>query len=189
MSLTTVEAQVADYEAAVLTTADRQFYRRGIAAVTMADIRDDAGVSLRRLYSLYPSKAELVSAWLEFRHRRWMANFTSLVDSRIAEGDSPVDAVFAELETWMLETDFRGCGFINTHAEASELTDEQRSIIGMHKRSLADYLATIITADGDAADGIAPLVDGAIVQASIFRNTEPIRAAHRLARHVENNRS
>lgn len=186
MSGSTDTRELSGYEAAILETADRQFYTRGVTAVTMADIRDDAAVSLRRLYSLYPSKTELISAWLEFRHRRWMAQFTGLVETRIAAGDTPIDAVFAALEAWMLETDFRGCGFINTHAEASELTDEQRTIIRAHKRALTEFLQAIT---GEIGEGLGPLVDGAIVQASIFRTIEPIRAAHRLATHVESNRS
>ncbi len=173
---------------AILGAADRLFYSRGIAAVTMAEIRDDAKVSLRRLYSMYPSKSDLVAAWLDFRHSRWMTLYTGLVDADIAAGSAPVDAVFAAIETWMLETDFRGCGFINTHAELSELSDEQRTIIRMHKRALADYLqriAPIRDRVGGELHDLAPLVDGAIVQASMFADIAPIRAARRMAAHLE----
>jgi len=34
----------------------------------MAEIRDQANVSLKRLYGIYPSKRELVTAWLDARH-------------------------------------------------------------------------------------------------------------------------
>ena len=54
---------VDDAERAILETADQLFYERGIALVTMADVRDAAGVSMRRMYQLYPSKADLVAAW------------------------------------------------------------------------------------------------------------------------------
>ena len=68
--------------AAVLQSANEVFYARGIAGVGMADIRDDSGVSLRRLYGLYPSKRELVTAWLTARHTTWMDWFESSVDRR-----------------------------------------------------------------------------------------------------------
>ena len=72
--------------AAVLQSANEVFYARGIAGVGMADIRDEAGVSLRRLYTLYPSKRELVTAWLTDRHSTWMEWFTGSVDQRRATG-------------------------------------------------------------------------------------------------------
>ncbi len=79
---------------------------------------------------------------------------------------------------WLISTDYRGCGFINTHAESSELTDDHRRIVRDHKAALARYLGSILT-QGDA---VAVVVDGAIVQAAIFRSTEPIDLARRAAR-------
>lgn len=164
-------------ERATLAAADDLFYNRGVAAVTMSDIRDRSNVSLRRLYSEYPSKSDLVSAWLRHRHHEWMTDFVGRVEDRMRDGDAPVDAVFVALETWMTATGFRGCGFINTYAEASALTDEQRVIIRSHKSALASYLTTLIR-EGEA---MAVIVDGAIVQAAIFRTAAPIHHAHRAA--------
>lgn len=163
---------------ASLTAADELFYGRGVVAVSMAEIRDRSGVSLRRLYSLYPSKSDLVAGWLRHRHESWMAGYSGRVEGRLARGDEPVDAIFTALEVWMTETGFRGCGFINTHAESSELTDQHRSIIRDHKRSLAAYLDTLVPNGAT----VAVIVDGAIVQASIFCNTEPIQLARHAAR-------
>lgn len=171
----TIDDQAA--EAALLTVADELFYQRGVGAVSMAEIRDRSGVSMRRLYSLYPSKSDLVVRWLEHRHETWMAGFRQRVERRLANRDSAADAIFSALAEWMTETNFRGCGFINTHAEYAELTDAHRSVIRGHKRSLADYLESL-TPHGRA---LAVLVDGAIVQASIFASTEPIQTARQAA--------
>ena len=48
----------------VLQAADELFYAHGIGGVVMSDIRDVSGVSMRRLYAMYPSKSGLVVAWL-----------------------------------------------------------------------------------------------------------------------------
>lgn len=158
--------------------ADDLFYVHGIAGVSMAQIRDRSGVSLRRMYSICPSKSDLISLWLRARHRVWMDGFSAAVSRNIAADSGPTDAVFDALTSWMTETNFRGCGFINTHAESSELSKEHVEIIRAHKRSLATYLSSI-SVDGDA---LAVLVDGAIVQASIFGSVEPITHARRAAR-------
>lgn len=165
---------------ASLHAADELFFERGVAGVAMAEIRDRSGVSLRRLYSMYPSKSDLVASWLHHRHHLWMKRFSDHVDRRLDQGDDPIDAAFSALEAWMTDTNFRGCGFINTFAESSELTDKQHEIIRSHKRALATYLGTLTP----AAPEIAVLVDGAIVQAAIFGNAEPIHAARRAARVV-----
>lgn len=159
--------------AALQQATDELFYQRGIVAVSLADVRDASGVSLRRIYSLCPSKADLVALWLRARHRTWMAMLADRVDERLAADRSPADAVFDAVAEWMADTDFRGCGFINTHAESSELTDEHLEIIQDHKRAVAAYLETV-TGQGAAT---AVLLDGAIVQAAMFRTTDPIEHA------------
>jgi len=114
-----------------------------------------------------------------------MAGFAALIAERTESGNKPVDSIFAALELWMTETEFRGCGFINTHAESSNLTDEQLEIVRSHKEALASYLETL-TPEGRA---IAVVVDGAIVQAAIFGSAEPIQRARRAARALASTRS
>ena len=68
----------------VLRAADKLFYAHGIGGVVMSDIRDASGVSMRRLYVMYPSKSELVAAWLTDRHDTWMAWFASSVERHVS---------------------------------------------------------------------------------------------------------
>lgn len=166
-----------DARVAVLAAADALFYERGIAAVPMADIRDRSGVSLRRMYSMFPHKADLVTGWLENRHESWMAMFTTGIDGRLAAGEAPVDAVFGSLTAWLIATDFRGCGFINTLAETGVVTDRHREIIRHHKQALIGLLGQFT----DQQDALAVVIDGAIVQASVFGSAGPVDAARHAA--------
>ena len=158
-------------------TADRLFYPAGVNGVSLAAIRDDSGLSFRRIYKICPSKDDLISLWLRTRHQSWSSAFAEVVDRELAAGSTPVDAVFNTVRAWMLETNFRGCGFINTYAEIAEPTDEHVEIIRDHKHSFATYLDRIVV-HGDA---LAVLIDGAIVQASMFSSLEPIERARSLA--------
>ena len=164
-------------ERAVLDTADELFYREGIAAVTMARIRDRSGVSLRRLYSMYPAKADLVTGWLEHRHGTWMTWFEAEVARLTHAGATPVDAIFDALTVWLESSEFRGCGFINALAETAELTSEHEVLIRQHKQALIDHLASFTP----QAEALAVVVDGAIVQAAVFKGVEPLAAARRAA--------
>ena len=172
--------------AAVLRSANDVFYARGIAGVGMADIRDESGVSLRRLYHLYPSKSELVAAWLRDRHTTWMEWFTGSVDRRAAEGREPLLAAFDAIAEWAATPGYRGCAFVNSAAETAEIDDTHREIVAAHKQGLVTYLVSLATAGGYALPDrlgrmIAVLLDGAMVESAVLSSPEPIAAAEAAA--------
>ncbi len=173
-------------ERAILDVADALFYKRGLALVTMAEVRDGAGVSLRRLYTLYPSKRDLVAAWLNDRHVTWMLWFTSAVDKRTRRGADALIATFDALREWSSSPSYRGCAFLNSIAETSEIDDEHRAIVANHKRELIAHLGALATRDHPNAPkwlpaAIGVLIDGAIVQSAVFGNAAPIHAAKQAA--------
>jgi hypothetical protein len=57
----------------LVEAADRLFYARGVQAVGMDAVRAEAGVSLKRIYALFPSKDDLVTAVLRHRSALWDA--------------------------------------------------------------------------------------------------------------------
>ena len=172
---------VDDARRRVLDAADELFAPLGIGAVTMADVRDRSGVSMRRLYSLHPTKADLVAAWLRHRHERWLDWFDDEIHRRTSAGSTATDAVFDALADWLETTGFRGCAFVNTLAETGGLDDETRRIISHHKRSLVEHLAR----HSEHAAELGVLVDGAITRSAVFASTEPCRIAAHIARTLE----
>ena len=174
---------------AILDAADDLFYARGLAVVTMSDVRDASGVSLRRLYSIYPSKADLVDGWLRDRHATWMRWFVDAVDRLAKRGKSSLVATFDALAEWASEPGYRGCAFLNSIGETSEIDDRHREIVADHKRQLVAHLGSLATRDHPGSSkwlphAIGVLVDGAIVQSVVFGGVEPIRAARVAAQHL-----
>jgi AcrR family transcriptional regulator len=53
----------------ILETADRLFYRQGIRAIGVDTIAAETGISKRTLYNYFPSKDELIIAYLSRRIR------------------------------------------------------------------------------------------------------------------------
>lgn len=173
----------------MLDAADELFYERGIGGVGMAEVRDAAGVSLRRLYGLHPSKRDLVAAWLRDRDERWMRWFTSAVERRVAGGADGAVAVFDALREWAASPRFRGCPFINAMAEVNEIDDEHRAIVAAHQRAVLAFVRELVERHHpDVAEwvptAISVLVDGAIVQASIVGDDSPIVAARAAAQRL-----
>lgn len=166
----------------LLTAAEELYYSRGIGAVGMDDVRDAAGVSMRRLYQLYPSKQHLVAAYLDARDARWRARVAAHVDG---VGDDPrarVLAVFDWLGIWFAEPDFRGCAFINAFGELGDGAPLVLAAVRRHKELFRDYLGELAAAyaggDGGARLGawLVLLAEGAMTAASI--GTDPAAAAN-----------
>lgn len=166
----------------VLRAADSVFYAHGVAGASVADVRDAAGVSLKRLYGLYPAKRDLVAAWLETRHETWMTWFATAIDRIAATGTNPLLATFDAVGEWAASPGYRGCAFVNTAAEASATDDGHRAIIAAHKQALIDHLAERARSVGyrnprRLGATIAVLLDGAIVEAAVLGSPAPIAAA------------
>ena len=166
----------------ILRSADQLFYERGIVGVGMADVRDSAGVSLRRLYSVYPSKSDLVAAWLEDRHQTWMKWFAESVDRQVEDGAEPVMALFGAIEEWAASPGYRGCAFLNAIAETTEIDDQHRAIVAAHKRALLEHVSVVVHGAYPSvpdwfASALGVLIDGAVVDSAVFGSLAPIADA------------
>jgi AcrR family transcriptional regulator len=162
----------------VVDAADELFYTRGIRAVGMDDVRTAAGVSLKRLYSLFPGKDSLVLAVLHKRHAMWTDGLSAAVDA----ADDPRDkllAVYDYLAQWFAEDTFRGCGFINAFGELGPTSPEVAAYAREHKRTFQDQLAALVAdagVDPSLAPQLALLAEGAQTTAAI--EGSPDAAAH-----------
>lgn len=176
-----------DERVLLLDAAERLFYRRGVQAVGIDDIRAESGVSLKRLYQLFPSKDHLVVAFLERRDARWRGRLAAFVDARTRDGADPVDrilAVFDWLGEWFAEPGFRGCAWINSSGELGGVSETVVALARAHKTAFRAYLAGLVAEAGlgpDVTDGLVLLAEGAMVTAGIFGTPEPAVHAGRTA--------
>ena len=162
----------------VLAAADRLFYARGIQAVGMDQVRAEAGISLKKLYSVYPSKDALLVDVLKHRTRQWDAGLAETA----ASVDSPRDkllAIYDFLDGWFTQDDFRGCAFINSFGELGAVSPEVAAVARSQKSNFQHYVATLVDEVG-APSSLAPqlsiLAEGAQTTAAI--SGTPDAAAH-----------
>jgi AcrR family transcriptional regulator len=101
----------------ILATADRLFYDEGIHAVGIQRIIAESQVTRVTLYRHFPSKDDLISAYLERRAQYDRDQVGGII---AAHADDPRGAL-TELATALTRDDFaavrRGCPFINASAE------------------------------------------------------------------------
>ncbi len=102
----------------ILDTAYELFSARGIRAVGTNEIIERAGVAKATLYSHFPSKNDLVLAFLEQREQRWTHAF--VVAEARRRGSTPAEqllAIFDVFDEWFEREDFEGCSFVNVLLE------------------------------------------------------------------------
>lgn len=154
----------------ILAAAEDLYYRRGYAAVGMDELRTAAGVSLRRLYALFPSKTDIIAAVLRRKHDEWGSGLAAAVR---AAGDEPrarLLAVYGHLEEWFCADDFRGCAFINAFGELGGTHPDVAQIVREHKASFQEQMATLATdvgAQPALASQLSILAEGAQTTAAI----------------------
>lgn len=141
----------------ILAAAEELYYRKGYAAVGMDELRSAAGVSLRRLYALFPAKADIVEAVLARRHAEWEAGLTAAVAAAGSDPRARLLAVYGYLEDWFCTDSFRGCAFINAFGELGGTNPEVASIVRGHKASFQAYMADLVTDAGAPASLAAQL--------------------------------
>jgi AcrR family transcriptional regulator len=154
----------------ILSAAEELYYRKGYAAVGMDELRSAAGVSLRRLYSLYPSKNEIVTAVLERKHAEWEGALTSAVADAGPDARARLLAVYGYLEEWFCAEGFRGCAFINAFGELGGTHPEVARIVREHKASFQQYMAGLVEGIGapeSLAAQLSILAEGAQSTAAI----------------------
>lgn len=112
---TTVEP---DARERVLETAYELFSRHGIRGVGVDEVIARAGVAKATLYRHFPSKDELVLAFLERREQRWTRGWVEQEAQR--RGSNPEQqllAIFDLFDEWFHRDDFEACSFINVLLE------------------------------------------------------------------------
>src|SRR5882762_2902576 len=163
----------------ILETADRLFYGQGIRVVGVDTIAAEIGISKRTLYNYFPSKDELIVAYLS---RHFVQAKTS--DRPVLE---QILRYFDWLERWFASDTFRGCPFVNAVAELGDPTHPGAKMAVAFKEQrrlwLRDALARLNVADPDGlATQVAILVEGAIIAALIRGDPGMAGAAKAAAR-------
>ena len=150
----------------VLSTATRLFYQDGIRATGIDRVIGEAKVAKASFYHHFPSKRDLVNAFLDQRHRNWMSWYAAAVENQLpTEGFA---AVGTALFDWFDLPDFRGCAFINSWVEFG--ADFPAAFD--HKQELKQFVEGVagrleLNDPAKAAVSAMVVIEGAIVRAQM----------------------
>ena len=120
----------------ILATAFELFYARGIRGVGIDLIIARSGVAKATFYKHFPSKDDLVVAYLDTVDGVWSGQLRAAAD---AAGPEPADqlvGMFDALANACRREGYRGCAFINAAAESQPGT-------AVHDRTVAHKSAVL----------------------------------------------
>lgn len=151
----------------LLATASRIFYADGIHAVGVDRVIAEAGVTRATFYRHFPSKEDLVVAYLEREDAALRGMFSAAaehIDDPRAMLEAIIDGIAADIE----HGHTRGCPFINASAEYPDPESAVRRTVRAHRDWFAGTLAAALAAAGrtdaeDRARGLVLLRDAALV--------------------------
>ncbi|GAA3642765.1 TetR/AcrR family transcriptional regulator [Nonomuraea antimicrobica] len=149
----------------VLETAGRLFYAEGIHSVGVDRIIAAAGVAKATFYHHFPSKDELVRAYVTAQSA---AQRAMVEEMRAEPSRDRLRAIFAFMCEFGSGPGYRGCAFLNTAAEYPDPAHPVRLAVAEHRRWIRDLFRDLLAADGDpgaerTADILLLLRDGLVV--------------------------
>lgn len=102
----------------ILAASYRLFARRGILGVGVDEVIERSHVAKATFYKHFPSKNDLVLAYLDRREREWTIGLVEAGSEK--RGDTPEErllAIFDVFEEWFASDDFDGIAFITVLLE------------------------------------------------------------------------
>lgn len=171
----------------ILETASALFYSQGIKATGVDTIVKAAGTTKMSLYKYFPSKDDLVIAFLRKRDEDFSHWFVGQVNMKASRPKDKLLAIFDVIEEWLEIPEFRGCAFINASAEFPAENNPVHRVSAEFYDKFRNYIAeqarTAHAEDAESlADQLALLIEGAIVSEQMKRHSGAIESARRAAR-------
>ncbi|MGH8157363.1 MAG: TetR/AcrR family transcriptional regulator [Rhodanobacter sp.] len=152
----------------ILLAAHDLFYREGIRATGIDRVIAEADVAKLTFYRHFPSKNDLVLAFLDHRHERWMAWFNEALARHRPSSGNALAALVPTVAEWLRDEQFRGCAFLNAVGELGGTLPEVVATCHRHKQEMTATIAKLLPASRQRtrqANAIAIAVDGAITHA------------------------
>ena len=171
----------------IIQAADALFYGEGIRSASMDATAAKASVTKRTIYYHFPSKDDLIAAYLTARDEPTFARQAAWLDE--TKGDLPeqVLGLFENLARVMNTPRWKGCGFIRAAAELAGTPGHPALKIGSaHKKRVEAWLEGRIATTGLSepalrARQVMILLDGAAAQVLIHRDPAYALAAGQAA--------
>ena len=162
----------------LLVTASQLFYAEGINSVGIERLIKEGHVTLATFYRHFPSKVDLVVAYLRGAHDQIAAHAAEQAEK--LQGRDLVRAIGDDAASQIRQAAFRGCAFLNAASEFEDPQSPVRQFVAEHRQWYYQLLRRAFQDAGhelptNAARHFVMLRDGAMCAAYLDTPTTAIR--------------
>lgn len=163
----------------ILETASRLFYKRGVRAVGVDLVIQEAGVAKTSLYRYFPTKDDLVVSFLKLEDEDFWSVWDGVARKHADDALAEIEAHMRWIGERLSRSNYRGCPQINVAAEFAEHNHPARQVARSHMEALRARLAAIARRIGAARPDelgaqLALLVNGAFVSSGLLAPEEAV---------------
>jgi AcrR family transcriptional regulator len=164
----------------VFQTAARLFYQHGYRAIGVDTIASESGIGKMTLYRHYPSKDDLIAAFLKDSNDVFWNYFEQAIKDALTPREKLL-AFFESLQEYVTTPACYGCPFLNVATEYPETDYPGHQVAIEHKQSVRARFRQLAKEAGAKkpevlADQLFLLMDGAYMASRMFGAKNP--AAH-----------
>jgi AcrR family transcriptional regulator len=132
----------------ILAAAALLFAENGPGQTGVDSLIAAAGVAKATFYRHFPSKDDLVLAWLRDSRTRWFDWVRATAEARAVTPDELVARLFDAVAEWLEAEDFLGCPYLNTAVEISDPGHPAAEAIRDYLAEIGAYLEAAVAAAG-----------------------------------------
>lgn len=168
-----------DVREKILETASSLFYQRGVRAVGVDLVVEEAGVAKTSLYRHFGTKDDLIAAFLAREDEDFWGTWNRVAEQHQGDAWVELDAHMQWIGERAGRPNYRGCPQINVAAEFPEADHPARKVAAAHKREMRDRLAQIarrmdVEHPDRLAGQLSVLINGAFVSSQVLESGEAI---------------
>lgn len=153
-------------------TAARLFYQHGYRAIGVDTLASESGIGKMTLYRHYPSKDDLIVAYLRDSDEVFWNNFAQITQDAPTPREKLL-AFFEALQAYVVTPACYGCPFLNIATEYPETDYAGHQVALEHKKMVRSRFVQLAAAAGARqpealANALFLLMDGAYMAARMF---------------------
>ena len=161
----------------ILKVASELFYTQGIRAVGVDTIVAQSGVAKTTLYDHFPSKDDLVHAYLAIHDQMFWQAWDAALEQHPESPEQQLRDLFKMLETGIATPEVLGCAFLSAASEFPELGQSSHQMALAHKQKVKTQFQALAQAAGAAqseqlAEQLLLLLNGAFATKRVFGSLE-----------------
>jgi AcrR family transcriptional regulator len=157
----------------ILQTASTLFYQRGVRAVGVDLVVEEAGVAKTSLYRHFRTKDDLIAAFLAREDEDFWNSWNSVTELHKSNPIAELEAHLDWIGKRVGRPKYRGCPQLNVAAEFPDSDHPARRVALAHKQELRRRLAGIaerlrVKRPDELAAQLSLLINGAFVSSQIL---------------------